>query len=77
MKSFIIVATVAGAAITTGLRSGGPRRSPGCHRAHTCPSDHATYRWRGLLCVSTASGESRSGYPRRVRYGGLVYYCKH
>jgi hypothetical protein len=23
-----------------------------CHQNHTCPSDHATYRWRGLLCVA-------------------------
>jgi hypothetical protein len=48
----------------------------GCHSHRTCPSDHATYRWRGLLCVSPASGESRRGYPRRVRYGGRTYYCK-
>jgi hypothetical protein len=49
----------------------------GCHRWHSCPSDHATYRWRGLLCVSPASGESTSGYPIRVVYAGRVYYCKH
>jgi hypothetical protein len=48
----------------------------GCHGAHSCPSDHATYRWRGLLCVSPASGESRSGYPKKVRYGGRTYYCR-
>lgn len=47
-----------------------------CHRAHSCPSDHATYKWKGKLCVSPASGESRTGYPQKVRYGGRVYYCK-
>lgn len=48
----------------------------GCHGQHSCPSDHATYRWRGQLCVSPASGESRSGYPKKVRHGGRIYYCK-
>jgi hypothetical protein len=47
----------------------------GCHRWHSCPSDHATYKWRGMWCVSPASGESRQGYPRRVVYAGRVYYC--
>lgn len=47
-----------------------------CHQSHACPSDHATYRWRGMLCVSPASGESRRGFPRRVRYDGRTYYCK-
>jgi len=27
-----------------------------CHQHHSCPSDHATYRWRGLLCVAPYSG---------------------
>jgi hypothetical protein len=47
----------------------------GCHRWHTCPSDHATYRWHGLLCVSHASGDYRSGFNKRVVYAGRVYYC--
>jgi hypothetical protein len=48
----------------------------GCHRWHSCPSDHATYRWRGMLCVAPASGESGYGYPKKVRYDGRTYYCK-
>jgi hypothetical protein len=56
----------------------------GCHRAHTCPSDHATYRWRGRiglvraswLCVHRTSDERNRTFNRRVRYGGRIYYCK-
>ena len=48
----------------------------GCHRWHTCPSDHATYRWRGLLCVKPTSPKRNSTFRRRVVYGGLVYWCK-
>lgn len=79
MKRALTIAAVAGAALTGGAMSGSApaeAHQSACHRAHSCPSDHATYRWRGLLCVSTASGESRQGYPRRVRYGGRAYYCK-
>lgn len=48
----------------------------GCHRWHTCPSDHATYRWNGLLCVSHASGDYRPGFNKRVSYQGRVYFCR-
>jgi hypothetical protein len=47
----------------------------GCHRWHSCPSDHATYRWNGLLCISHASGDYRSGFHKRVVYQGRVHYC--
>ena len=55
-----------------------------CHRAHSCPSDHATYRWRGRiggvtarwLCVHRFAEERNRTFNRRVRYGGRVYYCK-
>jgi hypothetical protein len=58
-------------------------RSP-CHTRHTCPSDHATYRWRGRiggvtarwLCVSRTADERNRTFNRRVRYGGRIYYCK-
>jgi hypothetical protein len=80
VRRTITIAALAGATIIGGAASGAAptaeAHQSGCHRAHTCPSDHATYRWRGLRCVSPASGESRQGYPRRVRYGGRVYYCK-
>jgi hypothetical protein len=48
----------------------------GCHSKHTCPSDHATYRWRGLLCVKPSADERTSRFRKRVRYGGRTYYCK-
>jgi hypothetical protein len=48
----------------------------GCHRSHTCPSDHATYRWRGLLCVAPYARERNSTFRKRVVYQGRTYYCK-
>jgi hypothetical protein len=56
----------------------------GCHRAHTCPSDHATYRWSGRaggrygrwLCVKPTSPKRNATFRIRVRYGGLTYWCK-
>ena len=48
----------------------------GCHRWHSCPSDHATYRWRGLLCVAPYADERNSTFRRRVVYQGRTYYCK-
>jgi hypothetical protein len=68
----VLAAVAAVAALPS---SAGAHRS-GCHRYHVCPSDHATYRWHGVYCVSPASGESRYGYPKRVAYQGRVYYCK-
>jgi opacity protein-like surface antigen len=55
-----------------------------CHQAHTCPSDHATYRWRGRiggvtalwLCVHRFADERNRTFNRRVRYAGRVYFCK-
>jgi hypothetical protein len=55
-----------------------------CHSRHTCPSDHATYRWYGRaggrlgrwLCVSRTADERNSTFRIRVLYGGRVYYCK-
>jgi hypothetical protein len=48
----------------------------GCHIRHSCPSDHATYRWRGLLCVKPTSDERTSAFKRRVVYGGKTYFCR-
>jgi hypothetical protein len=47
-----------------------------CHRAHTCPSDHATYKWRGLWCVKPTSSKRNATFKRRVTYGGKRYFCK-
>ena len=48
----------------------------GCHRAHTCPSDHASYRWRGLKCVAPDADERNASFKKRVRYLGRPYFCK-
>jgi hypothetical protein len=47
-----------------------------CHVQHTCPSDHASYRWKGLLCVKPNASERTGAFKRRVTYAGRVYYCK-
>ena len=47
----------------------------GCH-SHSCPSDHATYRWRGKLCVKPTADERTSAFKKKVRHAGLTYYCK-
>jgi len=55
-----------------------------CHQAHTCPSDHATYRWYGRaggrlgrwLCVHRTADERNRTFRIRVVYGGRVYFCK-
>lgn len=70
----IVLATGLGLAATSSELASAHRH--GCHRAHTCPSDHATYRWRGLLCVAPYSDKRNSSFKRRVRYGGRTYYCK-
>jgi hypothetical protein len=53
----------------------------GCHRWHTCPSDHATYRWRSpsgrrLLCVAPYADERNATFRIRVVYAGRTYWCK-
>ena len=48
----------------------------GCHGHHSCPSDHATYTWRGKLCVKPSSDKRTKAFKTKVRYGGLTYYCK-
>lgn len=47
-----------------------------CHLHHTCPSDHATYRWNGRLCVKPSSPKNDGTFRKRVRYAGLPYLCK-
>lgn len=63
------------AGISKPVESASAHRS-GCHSAHSCPSDRATYRWRGHLCVSARNrGSFSSRFDTRRRYGGLTYYC--
>lgn len=48
----------------------------GCHRWHSCPSDHHTYRWsaKKLLCTSY-SAERRRADTAVVNVAGRRYWC--
>jgi hypothetical protein len=54
----------------TGAAQAAPQAWPehrfGGHRRHSCPSDHATYRWRGLLCVTQYSDAWPESQRRRT-----------
>ena len=70
-------ATLAFTAFTFGYAAGpASAHRSWCHSRHDCPSDHATYRWHGLLCVKPSADERTSSFKKRVRYGGRTYYCK-
>jgi hypothetical protein len=73
-----IAAVVASAAIAPALIAPAvaPAHRSGCHGHHVCPSDHATYRWHGKLCVKPSSDQRTSAFKTKVRYAGLTYYCK-
>lgn len=73
-----IVGLLGVAAGTATTASAGVQHRSGCHVEHSCPSDHATYRWgpRRLLCVKPTSDERTAKFKIRVRYGGLTYWCK-
>jgi hypothetical protein len=86
LKSFFY--TFAAAVIALAAFFAGFAASPaaahrsGCHRWHTCPSDHATYRWRSpssgirWLCVAPYADERTPTFRKRIRYAGRLYYCK-
>jgi len=89
MKGLLLVlatlAVLAFAALSFGYAAGpASAHRSGCHAAHSCPSDHATYRWYGRaggrlgrwLCVKPTSPKRNSTFRIRVRYAGLTYYCK-
>jgi hypothetical protein len=67
-------------ALWVGVPGASAHRS-GCHRWHTCPSDHATYWWRSpttgirWLCVKPSADERTSAFRRRIVFKGYVYYC--
>lgn len=71
-----LAAAILAAAITPALfvPAGASAHRSGCH-GH-CPSDHATYKWRGQFCVKPTATERSSAFKKKVRYGGLTYYCK-
>jgi hypothetical protein len=76
MKQRLAVAIIVAAATAPALiiPAAAPAHRSGCHGAHSCPSDRATYRWRGKLCLSPRNG-GNSGNGARVVYQGLTYYC--
>jgi hypothetical protein len=82
MKQTLVLITVAlafaipAAASASASSPESPSHRSRCHQRHTCPSDHATYRWRGLLCVAPYSDKRNSTFKRRVVYAGRTYYCK-
>jgi hypothetical protein len=75
LRSTLLTALAATTLLLSIAVPAGAHRS-GCHSHHTCPSDHATYRWHGLLCVKPTADERNSSFRKRVRYGGHTYYCK-
>jgi hypothetical protein len=73
-----LAAVIAAAALTPALvvPSVAAAHRSWCHGHHTCPSDHATYKWRGKLCVKPTATERTSAFKKKVRYATLTYYCK-
>jgi hypothetical protein len=79
-----LVAVLAGAllALAVSLPRMAEAHRSGCHRSHSCPSDHATYRWRQpstgamLLCVAPYADERNSSFGKRITYQGRTYWCK-
>lgn len=55
-------------------RAGTAHRDP-CHGNHTCPSDHHTYVWRGLVCTSYPD-ERTPLDTTTVTVGGRTYWCR-
>lgn len=73
LPSVSLVLTAAAAAIAVAPPAVAHRNA--CHTKHSCPSDHATYRWRGSLCVSPTADERTAKFKTRVVFGGRIYYC--
>jgi hypothetical protein len=71
-----ILASASTSALCLFVASPASAHRSGCHRWHTCPSDHATYRWHGWLCVAPYADERNSSFSHLVRYQGRTYYCK-
>ena len=71
-----VAAALALAVLATagGARAGTAHRDP-CHSNHTCPSDHHTYVWRGLVCTSYPD-ERTPVDTTTVAVGGRTYWCR-
>jgi hypothetical protein len=75
--SLAVVATFAiywGAAALA-VEPASAHRSP-CHSVRSCPSDDASYRWRGLLTVAPESAKRTTSFSKRVTYDGRTYYAR-
>jgi hypothetical protein len=75
MRIASLAAALILALVAIGTGSAATSHRNGCHVKHMCPSDHATYRWRGLLCVKPTSDERTSAFKRSVVYAGKTYFC--
>lgn len=75
IRRLAVAAALAAFAVVPLAPAASAHRS-GCHTKHVCPSDHATYRWRGVLCVSPSADERTAKFKRKVRYDGRTYYCR-
>jgi hypothetical protein len=73
----LVLAALLFALALAGVRpeAAGAHRDP-CHSKHKCPSDHATYKWKGWRCVKPTSTKRNSTFRKRITYGGKVYFCK-
>jgi hypothetical protein len=73
----LTIAAVAGAcALAAATAGAAPLHSNRCHVQHTCPSDHASYRWKGWLCVKPSADERTAAFKKKVTYAGRNYLCK-
>lgn len=75
MRKIVVASVTAAIFAGAGAPTATAHRS-GCHRHHTCPSDHATYKWKGKLCVKPSSDKRTSAFKKKVRHSDLTYYCK-
>jgi len=53
-----------------------PMHSSPCHVKHTCPSDHASYRWNGWLCVKPTADERTARFKTKKVVAGRTDWCK-
>jgi hypothetical protein len=75
-----VVSIAAVVSLTAGVFAFAPSEAAAhgdpCHRARTCPSDHAKYRWHGLLCVSPKARERSASFRLMYVHATYVYFCK-
>jgi hypothetical protein len=75
VKKLLVIPVLAAAFMGGSVTQADAHRAS-CHTAHTCPSDHATYKWKGMLCVKPSSPKFNASFKIKVRYANLPYRCK-